>query len=347
MIKRLVDAELNGVVICHLRMSFSDTASTVGRFKFRKILHLLDLIFNSLRLRFKYKIEILYYFPAGPNLNPIIRDFLLLSCIRPFFRKIVFHFRAAGLSEYLQRKNKLLQSIISFPYKYPDISIQLSTQNPEDGKYLHSKKIIVIPNGIEDQFDPSQRINKNKKTKTNILFVGALHKSKGIYNLVEAASLVRDKYQDVIFDVVGEFYGKQVEKEIIDIVVKHNLNPYVKFHGIQLNKEKWDYFYNADIFCFPTFFESESFGNVLLEAMMFELPIISTKWRGIPEIVQENKNGLLCNPNDSLDLADKILDLIANPEKRLRFGYSGRKIYLEMYSLKKHIFKMNEVFLSL
>jgi glycosyltransferase involved in cell wall biosynthesis len=327
-------------------MSFSDTARSVGKFQFRKILHLLDLIINSIRLRFKFNIETLYYFPAGPNLNPILRDFILLSTIRPFFRKTIFHFRAAGLSEFLRERNKIFKSVISFPYKHPDISIQLSSQNPEDGSYLKSKKIIVVPNGIEDKFDPSLRINKNKKRNTNILFVGALHKSKGIYNLVETAKMLSETNKKVIFDVIGEFYDKQVEKDIMDIVNKHNLKSIVNFHGIQLDKVKWDFFYNADIFCFPTFFESESFGNVLLEAMMFELPIVSTKWRGIPDIVQENINGLLCKPNDNIDLIAKILELLGNPDRRLLMGKKGRELYLKNYSLVKHISKMNEVFLS-
>jgi glycosyltransferase involved in cell wall biosynthesis len=346
MIKRLVDAELNGVVIYHLRMSFSDTARSVGKFQFRKILHLLDLIINSIRLRFKFNIETLYYFPAGPNLNPILRDFILLSSIRFFFKITIFHFRAAGLSEFLQKRNKLFQSVISFPYHRPDISIQLSAQNPADGKYLKSKKIIVVPNGIEDRFDPSLRINKNKKKITNILFVGALHKSKGIYNLVETARNVSKTNKDVIIDVIGEFYDHHVESETMDMVIKYNLRSFIKFHGVQLDKEKWNFFYNADVFCFPTFFESESFGNVLLEAMMFELPIISTKWRGIPDIVQDNINGILCNPDDSIDLTAKMLELLENPEKRLLMGKNGRELYLKKYSLEKHILKMNEVFLS-
>ena len=118
-----------------------------------------------------------------------------------------------------------------------------------------------------------------------------------------------------------------------------------KFNGVKLNQDKWDFFYQADIFCFPTFFESESFGNVLLEAMMFELPIVSTKWRGIPELVQDNINGLLANPNDSTDLAKKLSQLIQEPDKRLILGKNGRKKYLEMYTLDKHIQRMNEVLL--
>lgn len=346
MIKRLVDAKLKDVKIFHLRMSFSGTAQSVGRFQLKKVFHLFYIIVNSLILRFKYKIDILYYFPSGPNFNPILRDFILLSCIRPFYRKTVFHFRAAGLSDFLKRQNRIFQKIISLPYWNPDIAIHLSSINPKDGQYLHAKRIEIVPNGLEDCFLPEARIDKSSKPNINILYVGALHKSKGIYNFIEAAKILLEENKNLIFSILGEFYDRQVEKDIRYMIDKNNLQYNINLNGVKLNQEKWDFFYSADIFCFPTFFESESFGNVLLEAMMFELPIVSTKWRAIPELVRENENGLLANPNDSVDLAKKLLDLIRHPEKRLLLGINGRKRYLDIFTLDKHIFQMNQVFLS-
>jgi glycosyltransferase involved in cell wall biosynthesis len=346
MIKRLVDAKLKDVQIYHLQMSFSDSAISVGRFQFKKVYHLFHLIVNSIFLRIKHKINVLYYFPSGPNLNPILRDFILLIIIRPFFDRTILHFRAAGLSDYLMQKNRILQKIILLPYSYPDIAIQLSSLNPEDGKYVHAKKIVFVPNGIEDRFDPQKRVNKRNRSTVNILFVGALHKSKGIYNFIEAANIIREKNENVIFNVLGEFYDKQVEEDILHFIDINDLHQIVKLNGIKLDHEKWIYFYQADVFCFPTYFESESFGNVLLEAMMFELPIVGTKWRAIPELIQDNVNGLLVNPNDSKDLAAKLLILIMEPEKRLLLGLNGRKRYLDKYTLDKHLSQMNQVFLS-
>ena len=346
MIKRLLDAKLNDVKIFHLRMFFSDSAKSVGRFRLKKMFHLFYLIASSINLRFRKKIDTLYYFPAGPNLNPILRDFILLISIRLFFKRTIFHFRAAGLSDFLRAKNTILQKIIRLPYLYPDIAIQLSSLNPEDGKYIHAKKIVFIPNGLEDRFDSKQRIDKYNKSNVDILFVGALHRSKGIYNVIEAAKIIRKVNQNVLFQVLGEFYDDKIESSIRSMIDKYNLQSNINLHGMKLNHEKWVFFYQADIFCFPTYFESESFGNVLLEAMMFELPIVSTKWRAIPELVHDNENGYLVNPNDSADLAEKLLKLINDPEKRICFGVDGREKYLDNYTLDKHISQMNQVLLT-
>lgn len=345
MIKRLVEADLKDVKIYHLRMSFSDTAKSVGRFQPKKICHLVHIIFHSIKLRFTRNINMLYYFPAGPNWNPILRDFFILTCIRPFFGRTILHFRAAGISDFLIMRNKILRGILSFPYAHPDVAIQLSSLNPEDGKFVHAKKIIIVPNGIEDGFDPGKRINKMTKSSISILFAGALHKTKGIYNFVEAAKIIRNKNRKVDFHVLGEFYDKRVEKDILHMILDLGLTSCFHLHGVKLGDDKWYYYYHADIFCFPTYFESESFGNVLLEAMMFELPIIGTKWRAIPDIVRENENGLLVNTNDSSGLAKRLLELIQDPEKRKLYGLNGRKRYEEMFTLEKHIVRMNEVFL--
>jgi len=347
MIKRLIDARLTQVKLFHLRMSFSNNERSVGKFRVKKIFHLGFIILNAIKYKFRYKIEILYYFPSGPKLNPIIRDFFILMLIRPFFSKTVFHFRAAGISEYLNQKNRVLQKILSLPYRNPDIAIQLSDLNPEDGKYFHAERTLIVPNGIEDKYSEKNKVDKKSKNQIDILYIGALHRSKGIFNLLEAAQEILKLNKNVFFNFIGQFYDDKIEDEFNQIINKYNLQKNIKLYGLKINDSKWDFFYNADILCFPTYFESESFGNVLLEAMMFELPIVGTKWRGIPGIVHDKENGLLVNPNDSVDLADKLLILIQDQEKRIQYGERGRKIFLEKYTLQKHIKKMNDIFLSI
>jgi len=69
-------------------------------------------------------------------------------------------------------------------------------------------------------------------------------------------------------------------------------------------------------FCFPTFFESETFGVVLLEAMQFSLPIVATRWRGIPSIITDGDNGFLVDPKDPIGLSEKLETLLRDPAMR-------------------------------
>ena len=141
MIQRLVNANYPDIEIHHVRMAFSGNAKTIGRFRFRKIFHMFYIVSAALRLRLKHKISALYYPPAGPNLVPILRDLFILSLVRPFFRKTVFHFRAAGISDYLNERS-WLKRLAKYVYQTPDISIQLSNLNPADGEYFDLSKRI-------------------------------------------------------------------------------------------------------------------------------------------------------------------------------------------------------------
>jgi glycosyltransferase involved in cell wall biosynthesis len=106
---------------------------------------------------------------------------------------------------------------------------------------------------------------------------------------------------------------------------------------------KWQLYREADIFCFPTHYSAEGFPVVLLEAMMFELPVVSTKWRGIPEIVDEGETGLLVAPGDIEDLAAGLKKLLENLELRLSMGEKARKRYLAHFTAERYQQNMESV----
>jgi glycosyltransferase involved in cell wall biosynthesis len=110
---------------------------------------------------------------------------------------------------------------------------------------------------------------------------------------------------------------------------------------------KFQYYLKANIFCFPTFFESENFPVVLLEAASFALPVVSSQWRGIPSIIQEGENGFLSPVKDYHHMAERLQLLIEQPELRKKMGETNRRIYLEKYSLNKFHENMEEAFHSL
>ncbi|OGM12628.1 hypothetical protein A2V80_03110 [Candidatus Woesebacteria bacterium RBG_16_39_8b] len=323
-------------------MNFSDSFKSVGKVKLKKIFHVFELICRIWMARIKFKPEVIYYPPAGPDLIPILRDIPILLLTRPLFSKTVFHFRAAGISEYLSKAPFWLRSIARYAYGKPDVAIQLSRLNPCDGEYFSSKKIFIIPNGLEDEALPLLPIHRETRQLVRILFVGILRKDKGVMTLLRAARLLARERSDIKITFIGQFKSVAFEKEAKSYVALNHLGLVVEFVGEKVDKEKWEIFKNSDIFCFPSYFNSESFGNVLLEAMMFELPIVATLWRGIPDIVKEDI-GILIPIKADLLLHDAIRGLIENPIRRVEMGRKARKRYLENYTLGKHLVIMEEV----
>jgi glycosyltransferase involved in cell wall biosynthesis len=106
---------------------------------------------------------------------------------------------------------------------------------------------------------------------------------------------------------------------------------------VKRGREKWPYYSSADINCFPTFYEAESFGVVAIEAMMFENPIVATNWRALPEIIEDGETGYLVPIQDVDALSEKLEVLIKDHALRRRMGQNGRKKYLREYTIHKYL----------
>jgi glycosyltransferase involved in cell wall biosynthesis len=122
------------------------------------------------------------------------------------------------------------------------------------------------------------------------------------------------------------------------------LSSYIEFLGVQTGVQKYQTFNEADIFCFPTFFEAETFGLVALEAMQFKLPVVATRWRGVPSVVEDQVSGFLVPPRDAKSMADKLEILINDQKLRENMGKQGRRIYLEKFTSEIHYQQLENVF---
>jgi glycosyltransferase involved in cell wall biosynthesis len=346
MIDRLVKGKYDRVEIVHVRMAFSDSFKAIGKFGVKKLLHLFYLIWRTIYIRFQHNVSILYYPPSGPHRNPLFRDIIILLCIRPFFRKIIFHFRAAGVSQLLERSSGLIRFLGKKIYDKPDGVIQQSVLNPADGKYFKAKQIFIIKNGLEDAAENYLPIVKTDNTKVKILFVGAMYPERGILIIVEALRLLRPSGINFHFTGVGDFISSEFESQVLQKCREYGIEDKVTFPGTKIGQEKWKFFLEADLFCFPSFVESESFGNVVAEAMMFQLPVIASRWNALPDLVKEGETGFLIPIQDPKALAEKILTLGADPDLRKKMGIEGRKRFLSEYQLSKHLENMEKMFLA-
>lgn len=337
MINYLVHAKYKNIEIEHIRMDFSAAIEDIGQFSFRKLLELFRLIAQVYRAALFKKVDYLYYPPAGPNRIPMLRDITFLVSCRWLFKRTIFHFHAGGISTLYSQLPRILQYFYRLAYFKPDLSIIPSTFNPRDDQFFQSHRSVEIPYGIPDH--PHKRLVRDN-APLRILYVSALFKSKGILDLLSAASLLRLAGDDFRVDVIGGFESREFENECLLFLSKYRLQDCVFFHGVKTGGEKWKYYDNADIFCFPSYYESESFGIVLLEAMQYGLPSVATRWRGIQSIVQHNKTGFLVTPQSPEELADKLALLLKEDELRRDMGLQARERFEHEYGLQTWIERM-------
>lgn len=341
MIQNLVDAKLDGIKLFLVRASFSKDMNEIGKFNIAKIFALLSIIVQVFYVRIRYNAKFLYFGPGGPNLVPMFRDVILLCSTRWLFQKVILHFHAGSTYSLYHKIPGWLKYFFRKAYFNADIGIRITKFNPEDPKYLCAKKELIIPNGVYDYYS---QLNITKPTKdfVTILFVGNIFKEKGIVELVEAINILAKRNFKFKVDVVGRFQSPSFERLIIEKLEHYSIREFFNFPGVIVGSEKLKYYYEADIFCLPTYFET--FGLVIAEAMQFALPIVSTNVGGVPFLVNQNVNGFLVEKEEIEDLADKLETLISNKELRKNMGRNSRKLYLKNFSIEKFHKKMEDAF---
>jgi glycosyltransferase involved in cell wall biosynthesis len=320
------------IEVFHVRMAFSKETADIGRPRPGKVLHLVGLIARILWRRARTGAAVLYYPPAGADIVPVLRDLVVLPCTRWAFSATAFHFHAAGVSEIEPRLPAPLRRLFRAAYGGADLAIQTSALNPPDGRRLGARDVAIVPSGIPDHPLARRPRERSDSAPPVLLYVGVLRESKGLLVLVEACRGLRRRGLDFRLHFMGAFESREFEHSLRKAVADAELEDRVLFLGSRAGDEKWECFRASDIFCYPTHFEVESFGLVCVEAMQFSLPVVATRWRGVPSVVAEGESGLLVPVRDPSQLEAALATLLEDPEVRRRMGARGRELYLERFT---------------
>ncbi len=203
---------------------------------------------------------------------------------------------------------------------------------------ISREKIVVIPNGIDiEKFHPSGEI----KIKNLLLFVGRIHKKKGLTVLLKSLKFLRTCVKLVI---IGPLSQPWFLKEILLLIKEINdkTGHRVVYLGAQKIDELIKWYQRASILLCPSIFEV--FPVVILEAMSCATPVVATNVGGIPEVVRDHKNGILVPPNDAVKLAESIQYLLDNEKVRRKFGEEGRKWMVKNFSSETTAKKLCQIY---
>ena len=336
----LVEAPWNWCTKKHIRLEYSQTIDDVGRFRIGKIAKLFRVVLSVFKERLKGRIDILYYPPAGPHKIPFYRDFLTLILTRWCARKVIFQFHAGNFDGLLGILNPPEKVMASFAYGRPEAAIVLLPLLEEEVRWIEPRRTFVVPNGIEDRYEIFRK--KTDRDPRSILFVGSMSEKKGIMVCLEAARFLREMDVRFRFVFVGGWPSPLEQQAAEEFTRRNGLSECI-FTGTQFGEVKWEHYAKAGIFCLPTF-DTEAMPMSILEAMMMSLPVVTTRWRGLPQMVNEGVDGFLAPARDSSALADKLAFLLRDPSKGEEMGRRGREKYLKEYTIEKHLARMEEVF---
>lgn len=178
---------------------------------------------------------------------------------------------------------------------------------------------------------PTER--SDSATSADILFVGRLLHGKGLSLLFEAVAELRRRGLDVTVTVVGDGPARSE--------VEAAAGEHVRLLGSVGQDDLLDLYARADLFCLPSF--AEGIPVVAMEAMAMELPVVTTRIMGIPELVEDGTNGLLVPPGRVDALTDALERLVRAPDERRAMGRAGREKVRADYDVARSAAAMRSV----
>jgi len=377
-----------GIECYHVNARLSQKLEDIGDFRIGKFLLLLGYSAQAIWCRFRYGVTTLYYIPAPGKRSALYRDWLVMLLCRPFFRRIILHWHAAGLAKWLETVVQLRSRALTYRLmKQVDLSIVLSKFNQADAEKLFSRRIVVVNNGIPDPCpDFAREVLPQRKARLaarqkllsgaelapadlqgrdprlfNVLYLAHCTREKGLFDTLDAVALANRKLAQanspilIHLSVAGDFINAAEREEFQQRLAQPDLRlpparhqgpnqgpsqdlnapgagPCVTYAGFVFGPAKLRILAESDCFCFPTYYYAESFGLVLVEAMAFGLPVITTRWRSIPELLPQDYHGFV-DIRAPGQIAERLQAVLA----RATTGEDLRQIFLRNFTLEHHL----------
>jgi len=221
--------------------------------------------------------------------------------------------------------SKIAKMLYRFSLRY---SKNVFFQNKHDrelfvtNRLVEAGKTAVLPGSGIDTKKEIPLHHSVQKEGVCFLFIARLIRDKGLIEFIEAARIIKAKYPSSDFAVLGPFYEgnpSAVTKEEVKAWEEEGV-----FRYLGVSDEVENIIVHADCVVLPSYREGMS--RVLLEASLMAKPIITTDVPGCRELVDDGFNGFLCDPKDSVDLAEKMeLMLLLEDIERINMGIHGRQ----------------------
>lgn len=176
------------------------------------------------------------------------------------------------------------------------------------------------------------KIDLKKKDVLNILFVGRVYETKGLYYLVEALGKCNIP-QGYHLNVVGPITDVKYKKRVDELVKKYGITGNISFVGPVSPDMVREYMAASDLMIAPSL--DEGFGLSIVEAIFMHIPVIAAKVGGIVDIITDRKEGLLFEAKDISGLVNCIRDFISYPEKIREYENNAFNKALSLFKIER------------
>jgi len=267
------------------------------------VLYGLSLIPFLLRLRREFPFDLIdahFAYPdgvAGVLLGRVLRRPVVITLRGSIVRLATYPSHRPQLRWALERADRIM-------------AVSQSLADVAGGLGIPQARIRVVPNGVDTvAFRPGDQPAARRACglpleRRVILTVGGIYADKGQHLVLEALPALLRRHPDLLYVMVGDFRRDAYRDRLEAIIERGALGDRVRLAGLRPHQELPAWYQAADIFCLPT--RSEGWANVLLEALACGVPVVATRVGGNPEIIRDERCGLLVPFGDATALGEAL-----------------------------------------
>lgn len=330
----------------YINVSTSASLNDVGRFSFKKITRTLSFYRQVLNTIKRERPDLVYFTPSTSGWA-FYRDVITIRLLMCRKQNVVLHLHNKPTNAFLHKwYNRCFWK--SFFDGVSAIFLgKALAQQFEDFTPL-CKHVYICPNGMPDKVGGKWEQLQNQHEHTHpytFLFLSNMIQTKGVYVLLEACAILKQKGYSFQCNFVGQWFD--VTKDAFEARCNQlGVSDCVQAYGAKYGLEKEIFIQQADAFIFPTFYPAECFPLVIIEAMQHSLPVITTNEAAIPDLVKDSETGWLVTRNNAVLLAAKMEWMLAHPNECVQMGKQGRLKFEREYTLTKFEHRLTDILLQ-
>lgn len=339
--KYIHDSKLvNEAFDCHyINLATAKNLQDIGKGGIGKLWRFIKLLWLIIKTVRTVKPQLVYVTPNACG-GAFYKDFVVVQLVKVMGCKVVLHYHNKGVKT---RQNHWVDDkLYRRFFKNVKVILLAETLCDDVEKYVVRENVFICPNGIPETLSVEPQAERHNAVP-RLLFLSNLLEGKGVLVLLDALKILKDRNCSFICDFVGgetaEVDASRFEKD----VRMRGLNDVAIYNGKKYGEDKASFLEEADIFVFPTFYSNECFPLVLLEAMQYAIPCISTDEGGVPDIVKNGDNGLICVKRNPESLAKCIERLLNDESLRQSMGENGYRKFKDHFTLECFEKRMTEI----
>lgn len=280
----------------------------------------------------------------GSMKGSIYRKSLFVWLCRLFGVRVIFHLHGSEFADYYRKAGWLYRKVVHYVLNRSDCIFVLSRYWQDFlGSICDNRNIVIVNNFPSAQFEQLLSTRPYDETQNlNFLFLGYLGQRKGIYDLVDAVSSLRDQLpQGFKIHIGGNGEQDKVTRKIAELRVER----YFEVHGWVSGEQKSHLLKTCNVLLLPSY--NEGMPIAILEAFAAGLAVVSTRVGGIPDLITDDSVGFLVDAGDTDSLSRRIGTLLHDPALIEHTARNANRVYNAQFSATANVSKIRTIYQEL